>query len=177
MRKFVRYAFCALTALTLALPGNQHASGSNGIFTIYLVRHAEKDRHSPDPENPGLSPCGELRAQALATMLGEIDLGKIYSTAYLRTLDTVDPVAKSQQLEIEEYDPRNLEEFAALLRNGKQDALVVGHSNTTGTLAGLIAGTRGEDMDEDDYDPIYQVVVSADQSRVYLMHQSFDCPL
>lgn len=135
----MRYAFCALALLVLALPayqGDVHASESRGIFTIYLVRHAEKVSDSANPDNPGLSSCGELRSQALAVMLSEIDLNEIYSTGYQRTLNTAAPIAASKQLKVEAYDPTKLEEFARLLRSRKQDVLVVGHSNTTGVLAG-----------------------------------------
>jgi len=174
----MRYTFCTLALIALALPayqGDVHAGASREIFTIYLVRHAEKDSASANPDNPGLASCGQLRSQALAVILSEIDLNEIYSTGYRRTLNTAAPIAASKQLEVTEYDPSKLEEFARLLRSRKQDALVVGHSNTTGVLAGLIAGEKGEEMAEDNYDSMYQVVSSGDQSRVYLLQQAFDC--
>jgi broad specificity phosphatase PhoE len=159
----------------LGLQSVAHAQNGGEIFTIYLARHAEKESEAKDPANPSLAPCGELRAEALANMLSDVGLEKIYSTPFERTLSTARPSADSQQLEIEIYDPRKLEEFSRLLLERRQDALVVGHSNTTGVLAGLLAGESGEAFAEDIFDRLYQVVISADQSRIYLLHQAFHC--
>jgi hypothetical protein len=78
-------------------------------------------------------------------------------------------------LEIEIYNPRKLDEFSVLLLDRQQDALVFGHSNTTPDLAGLLAGERGEAFADDIYDRVYQVVISADQSRTNVLHQAFRC--
>ena len=151
------------------------AQNKSEIFTIYLVRHAEKEAEANDPEDPSLSSCVELRAQALAKILSDIRLEKIYSTPYERTLSTARPITESRQLEIEIYDPSRLGEFSQLLLDARQDALVVGHSNTTGVLAGLLAGVSEEAFDEDIYDRLYQVVISGKQSHLNLLHQSFYC--
>lgn len=164
-----------IAIILFGLQNAAQAQNEGEIFTVYLARHAEKDSEARDPSNPSLSPCGELRAQSLAKMLSDVRLEKIYSTPYERTLGTARPSAESQQLEIETYDPRKLEAFARLLLDTQQDALVLGHSNTTGVLAGLLAGESGEAFDEDIYDRLYQVVISADQSRIYLLHQAFQC--
>ena len=66
-------------------------------------------------------------------------------------------------------------EFSQLLLDAQQDALVIGHSNTTGVLAGLLAGVSEEAFDEDIYDRLYQVVISGKQARLNLLHQSFYC--
>ena len=161
----------------LGLQSVVHAQNEGEIFTIYLARHAEKESEAKDPSNPSLAPCGELRAESLAKMLSDVRLEKIYSTPFERTLSTARPIADSQELEIEPYDPYKLEEFSRLLLERQQDALVVGHSNTTGVLAGLLAGESGEAFDEDIFDRLYQVVISADQSRINLLHQSFHCEL
>jgi len=165
-----------LTGLVLfGLQSVVFAQNKSEIFTIYLVRHAEKEAEANDPEDPSLSSCGELRAQALARTLGDIRLEKIYSTPYERTLSTARPIAVSKQLEIEIYDPSRLGEFSQLLLDTQQDTLVVGHSNTTGVLAGLLTGKSEEAFEEDIYDRLYQVVISGKQSRLNLWHQSFYC--
>lgn len=145
------------------------------IFTIYLVRHAEKESVAKEPGNPPLSFCGELRAQALVRILSDIGLDSIYSTPFERTLSTAQPIAQSKQLEIRIYDPSRLEKFSQLLLDTQRDALIVGHSNTTAVLAGLLAGESEEAFDEDIYDRLYQVVISGKQVRINLLHQSFHC--
>ena len=159
----------------LGLQSMVFAQNKSEIFTIYLVRHAEKEAEANEPEDPSLSSCGELRAQALAKILSDIRLEKIYSTPYERTLSTARPITESRQLEIEIYDPSRLGEFSQLLLDARQDALVVGHSNTTGVLAGLLAGVSEEAFDEDIYDRLYQVAISGKQARLNLLHQSFYC--
>ncbi len=165
-----------LTGLILfGLQNIVFAQNKSEIFTIYLVRHAEKEAGANGPEDPLLSSCGELRAQALARILSDIKLEKIYSTSFERTLSTARPIAEWKKLEIEIYDPSRLGEFSQLLLETQQDALVVGHSNTTGVLAGLLADISEEAFDEDIYDRLYQVVISGKQARLNLLHQSFYC--
>ena len=57
----------------------------------------------------------------------------------------------------------------------KQDALVVGHSNTTGVLAGLLVGEEIGDFDLDIYNRVYQVVIYENRGRLHLLHTAFDC--
>ena len=165
-----------LTGLVLlGLQSIVFAQNNSEIFTIYLVRHAEKEAAANNPEDPSLSSCGELRAQALAGILSDIRLEKIYSTPFERTLSTARPIAESKQLEIEIYDPSRLGEFSQVLLDARQDVLVIGHSNTTGVLAGLLKGVSEEAFDEDIYDRLYQVVISGKQARLNLLHLSFRC--
>jgi broad specificity phosphatase PhoE len=148
---------------------------SGDIFSIYLVRHGEKDANPSDPANPGLSDCGAARAGALAKILADAKLEKIYSSDYERTLATARPIAEPLSLETEIYDPVNLEVLSRLLLKRRQNALVVGHSNTTGVLAGMLTGGAGEAFDEDIYDRLYQVVISGRKTRLNLLHQAFRC--
>ena len=161
--------------ILLGLQSVALAQNESEVFTIYLVRHAEKESEPKDPGDPSLSSCGELRAQALAKILSDIRLESIYSTPFERTLDTARPIADSKQLEIDIYDPSGLREFSQLLLEMRQDTLIVGHSNTTGVLAGLLADESEEAFNEDIYDRLYQVVISGKQVRINLLHQSFHC--
>ena len=151
------------------------AQESEEIFSIYLVRHAEKHATPADPKNPGLSECGESRAESLARILADTKLEKVYSTDYRRTRETALPVASQLSLEVEFYDPDELATFSRTLLRQQKDTLVVGHSNTTPVLAGLLAGEELEPFDEAFYDRLYLVTVSGGQSRMTLLHQGFRC--
>lgn len=169
-------AFILIVVTLLAGLQNLWAeSGDSGIFSVYLVRHAEKQANPPDPADPGLSDCGQQRAAALARIVASVDLQKVYSTPYRRTRDTARPVAEGHGLEISPYDPSGLEAFAGQLLRARENALVSGHSNTTAVLAGMLGGQEGEEFDEDIYDRFYQVIVSGSERRVVLFHQAFDC--
>ena len=76
---------------------------------------------------------------------------------------------------VKEYDARKLEEFSKLLLRNKKDALVVGHSNTTGVLAGLLVNEDIGAFSEEIYNRIYQVVVFKNKRRLHVFHTSFSC--
>ena len=71
--------------------------------------------------------------------------------------------------------PQELSDFAKLLIDRKQDALVVGHSNTTAVLAGLLVDEEMGAFDLDIYDRIYQVVIYKNSARLHLLHSAFVC--
>ena len=161
--------------ILLFLPLVNHAQESSELFTLYLVRHAEKELNAEDPKNPPLTPCGQERAASLEVLLAEVDLEAVYSTDYLRTRGTAEPVARNKGLEIRLYDSKKLEDFARMLLERKEDALIVGHSNSTPALAGLLTGQQLEAMDESIYNRVYQVVIHKESGRLHLLHTSFRC--
>ena len=148
---------------------------NKGVFTIYLVRHSEKDVSSNNPADPPLTPCGEQRSESLSHFLSDVKLNVIYSTDYDRTKKTALPTAMSKGLEIKEYNEEGLVDFCKLLIKRKQDVLVVGHSHTTGVLAGLLVGEEIGEFDLDIYDRIYQVVLRKKRGRLHLLHTAFTC--
>jgi broad specificity phosphatase PhoE len=161
--------------LMLTFPFVMNAQKTDEIFTIYLVRHAEKEVSTDNPKDPPLTPCGEQRAESLASFFGEIDLDAIYSTEYLRTKDTAQPTAKEKGKMLKYYDPKQLGDFAKLLIKNRQDVLVVGHSNTTPVLAGLLVGEELNSFDESIYDRIYQVVLHKKKGRLHILQTAFVC--
>ena len=164
---------CASAMLLLTgTPGHVAAQESPELFTIYLVRHAEKQSDSNDPP---LTSCGIQRSESLSAFFEAVPLDVVYSTDYKRTQSTAVPTARAQGLSIQSYSTQALEELAEqLVRNG-QDALVVGHSNTTGVLAGLLVGEEIGAFDESIYNRVYQVVISKDGKRLHVFHTAFEC--
>lgn len=145
---------------------------NNALFTIYLVRHAEKQSISNDPP---LTECGMQRSVSLRTFFDTVPLEAVYSTDYKRTQSTALPVANAKGITVQPYSGQTLEEVAKqLLKNG-QDALVVGHSNTTGVLAGLLVDEEIGAFDESIYNRVYQVVVSKNKRRLHVFHTAFHC--
>lgn len=161
--------------VALGIQNVAYGQDADGMFTIFLVRHAEQLTESEDPKDPPLSVCGESRAASLATMLRAVNLDHVYSTPYARTRETAGPVAASHQLEIEIYDSRQLDVFSSQLLDQKHNALVIGHSNTTSVLAGLLSGGAGQPFGEDEFDRLYLVTVSGNQSQVNILDQAFMC--
>ena len=79
-----------------------------------------------------------------------------------RTRSTAAPLAEALGLKVRLYDPRDLEAFARRLKEEGGRHLVVGHSNTTPELVGLLGGEPGTAIDEAvEYGRLYVVVIDA----------------
>ena len=174
MMRILVIAALAMSTLAISHSQTETLGSQEGpvLFTIYLVRHAEKQTLISDPP---LTSCGEKRAVALKEFWSDIPIDAVYSTDYKRTMSTAAPVADAKNLEIQIYAPHALKALKETLMTKQQDAIVVGHSNTTGVLAGLLIGKEMGSFDESIYNRIYQVVVSNKQQRLHVFHTAFEC--
>lgn len=122
--------------------------------TILLVRHAE--RADDGTRDPGLTDAGARRSQALAGLLVDAGVTAIHSTETRRTLATAAPLADALGLVPTHYDPGALADFADGLVALPGRHLVVGHSNTTPTLAEHLGGEgHGAIVEAWEYDRLY----------------------
>ena len=167
--------YITIAFLILGLQYIVNAQENKELFTIYLVRHAEKELSPVNKRNPQLSPCGLDRATSINNFLEDVPLKAIYSTDYIRTKNTAQPTSIQKNIKVDIYNPSKMNNFAKLLIERKEDALVVGHSNTTAALAGLLIGEKLETIDENTYNRIYQVVIHKDSGRLHILHTDFDC--
>ena len=133
--------------------------------TYYVLRHAEKaDDGSKDPV---LTAQGQQRAINLAGMLADAGIEKIYASDYQRTQLTARPLARLLDLEVISYDPGDLPGLKdRLLLAEDVNAMIVGHSNTTPMLAHLLSGQPVSNLDEANFDYVFQVVHEAGQVTV-----------
>ncbi|MEM1323385.1 MAG: phosphoglycerate mutase family protein [Bacteroidota bacterium] len=155
----------ALLLLLSACPASSRKADQEGlqhqearISTIYLLRHAEKDLTSPgvDKRNPPLSAEGQARAQQLRHNLKDAGIDRIFSSDYIRTRTTVQPLAELLGLEIEGYNAKELPPFAEQLKELSGNILVSGHSNTTPKLVKLLGGAPGPAIKEKtEFDRLY----------------------
>jgi len=141
-------------------------------YSIYLVRHAEK---LPNSKNPALTECGKARAKQLASMLLKANITAIYSTSYQRTMQTAQPLANLQKMAIKNYSPKHLQQFSLLLKQKNENALVVGHSNTTPMLVEFLAKQEVSPLTEQDYQYLYQVQYSNGQPLLTIFQQPLEC--
>jgi len=138
--------------------GNIQAASDPTV--VYLVRHAEKQTVG---EDPGLNEAGRERAAELARLLQDGGIETIFSTDFARTRETAAPLAEHLGLTIRIYDWERMGELAADMRQNGGRYLVVGHSNTTPELVGILGGDPGPPIDEaTEYDRLYVVTVSED---------------
>ena len=171
----MKIKYLIIILIVLGFKTDITAQNNSDIFTIYLVRHAEKDLSVDSYTDPPLTPCGKQRANQLSNFFHYINLEAVYSTNYNRTKNTAMPTAHAKGLKIKNYNAAELQGFSEVLLGLKKDVLVVGHSNTTGVLAGLLIGENIEAFDLDIYNRIYQVVISKNSGRIHLFHSAFSC--
>ena len=150
--------------------GNINTSEAGDSYEIYLVRHAEKQ--ADGGKDPALTDAGMFRAEQLATWLQDKDIREIWSSDYRRSRDTAEPLLSRLDLELTLYDPRDLPALAKDLLDRRNNALVVGHSNTTPELARLLCGCVISDMDESEYDRLIVVTVTDGDKRVETLIQN-----
>ncbi len=132
---------------------------------IYVVRHAEKatvaaDAPAREKANPNLSEQGLARAQKLGELLKDIKFEQIWSTGYLRTQQTVTPLATANQVPIQVYHPHPDSTRAFVLKLASSlrgTAIIAGHSNTVDDIVNIIAGQQliEGDLDESVYDNLF----------------------
>ncbi|MES2149518.1 MAG: phosphoglycerate mutase family protein [Pseudomonadota bacterium] len=152
-----------LLSLTLLAPCAALADPA----VIYVLRHGEK---LADSKDPALSGAGQLRAQNLAVLLRKTGIQAIFSSAYVRTRQTAQPLATLLGLEVQSYDAARPAELVARVKALGGSTLVVGHSNTVPELVRLFGGKPGAEIDEkNEFDRLYQLIVGADGSVATVM--------
>ena len=155
------------TALYYALAASLVSSPvlAQAPTTVILVRHAEKGG-DPSDRDPELSDAGRERARTLAHVLGELDIDAIYSTPFLRTRHTAQPIAEQLGIEITVTPPTRtmVDDIAATIRRDHPGdlVLVVGHSNTIPGVVNALGAGPFENLTEEEYDDMFVVTLVAD---------------
>jgi len=144
------YKFFALFALLFLL--------SCKTTSYYVVRHAERESSNTMTSDVPLSEAGKQRALALRDLLQREGVKHIFSTNYLRTKSTAQPLADAIHLPVEIYDPRDTG-FVSRIKMLKGNILIVGHSNTVDDLVNGLGGEMlvSGDLPESEYGDLFIV--------------------
>ncbi|MGQ0763344.1 MAG: histidine phosphatase family protein [Acidobacteriota bacterium] len=141
-------------------------------MTVFLVRHAEKA--DAPREDPPLLETGTARAQLLARILGKSGIKAIYTSQYLRTRATAEPLAK--QLGIAsvaislKMSPSNARQVSSesiqeivdrIYQKPGENALVIGHSNSVLDVIKALGVDVVPTVDEKEFDDLFVVTVCA----------------
>ena len=146
--------------LLLILLLNNFIISSQDCTEIYLIRHAEKDRSDIKNSNPELNDMGKKRALKWVQVFKNIELNKIYSTNYNRTIQTVTPISEENNIDISIYSPSKINYKNFILDNGGAKVLVVGHSNTIPFFVnGLIDKESYKQIDDLNNSNLYVVTI------------------
>lgn len=160
------FLLAALTGCSSG-PSTRRPATDRPALVAFLVRHAEKVDSSPDP---ALSAKGLARAEALAHTLRAASIEHIHSSDFIRTRDTAKPLADRLGVQVQLYDPHDLPALVVEMRTAGGRHLVVGHSDTTWALAGLLGGDPGPPIEEAiEYDRLYVITVGRDDAAVSVL--------
>ena len=126
--------------------------------TYYIVRHAEKETTNTMTSDVPLSAAGKQRAEALKEMLKNKNIKHIYSTNFIRTKSTVQPLADAIHVPLEIYDPKD-STFINKLKAIDGNVLIVGHSNTVDDLVNGVSGNKeiNGDLPDPEYGDLFVV--------------------
>jgi broad specificity phosphatase PhoE len=129
------------------------------VTTVIFVRHAEKNTSPQD--DPSLNNAGKARAETLSHMLREADVKAIYTTQFVRTQETAQPLADRLGLSLIKMDVSDTKEVAKdiLLKHPGKTVLVVGHSNTVVEIIRELGGGRIPSFSESEFDNLFIVTV------------------
>ena len=135
------------------------------LTTFILLRHAEKV--SDGSKDPELTEAGKKRAESLVTLFKNTPILAIFTTDYIRTRETVYPLAKSKSLDIKNYEAFKDDAIAKMLKDHEgETVLISGHSNNIPRIANYLTGTENyKDFNDGDYGNILIVTV-ADRGKV-----------
>ncbi len=154
MKLLTRHRAIAMFSLGLALlcacSTTQMPQQLEAPATIILVRHAEK---AGDTGDVALTAEGAQRAQELARVLGEAGIDAIYTSQYIRNIETARPLAEKLHITPTVIAADDVDGLATRLRQTSpgSTALVVGHTDTLPMIAEKL-GVRMKALEHTEYD-------------------------
>lgn len=162
MKKIVLFTIL-LASLSLFAQENEQT-------TYYFIRHAEKDRSDETNKDPELKEKGIQRADNWSVVFENVNFDAIYSTKFHRTIQTAQPTATKQELEIQFYSPNHLNDDNFKANTKGKTVLVVGHSNTTPQFVNdILSKYMYEDIDDLNNDNLYIVTISGKNKNSLLL--------
>lgn len=154
--------------MCVAAGENVSAQQRHQKLTIILVRHAEKDMAGDETNpDPYLSAEGRQRAQNLIKAIEKYKPDAVFSSQFIRTISTAEPLARKNRMQIQFYNHRNLKALAEAVTDGRfKRVLIVGHNTTTPAMANLLLGEdKYKPLDESEYDKIWVVKVKKNKRK------------
>ena len=138
--------------------------------TVFLVRHAEKE--AEPKQDPPLTKEGVARSQELARLLSAAGIKAIYTSQFLRTKQTAEPLTAKIGVSVTALtikpNPANLRLIAdestaevvnKILQRPGDSALVIGHSNWIPDVIKMLGGDVVPTIDEQKFDDLFIVTV------------------
>lgn len=134
---------------------------------IFLVRHAERADAIPTPsgnrsmiggDDPPLSAEGQARAVRLAAMLASAGVKNVFTTEFARARETAAPLADKLKLQTIMSAAKDPGALIEAVRKTKENALIVGHSNTVPDLLKRLGVKEAVTIADNEFDNLFVVV-------------------
>ncbi|MBK7943830.1 MAG: histidine phosphatase family protein [Flavobacteriales bacterium] len=156
-----RFLFAAPVLVLLAHCASRPLAQSP-MTTVYVVRHAEK--LDPSDSDSPISPAGEERAKALAQRLAKAGITRIHATTFVRTQQTVAPLARLRSITPELYEPFDLDPLVVRIlgKDRGQAILIAGHNITVPGIVERLSGQPVDGIPEGVYDRFFKVTIAPD---------------
>ncbi len=150
---------------------------------MFLIRHAEK---ADEPrQDPPLIEKGVARSQELARLLSASGVKAIFTSQFLRTKQTAEPLAKqlnlvpaSLTLKSNPTNPRLISEQSTaeltnkILERAGQSVLVIGHTNSIPDVIKMLGGDIVPTIDEKTFNDLFVVTVYA-KGKARVVHLKY----
>jgi broad specificity phosphatase PhoE len=142
---------------------------------VLIIRHAEKA--SVPGNNQPLSPTGQERAQTLVHVAGEAGVGAIYATQFLRTQQTVQPLASHLGIPITQVNAADIDGLINQLWRDHPGrvVLIAGHDTTVPQIIEKLGGGRIAPIAPDKFDNLFIVVIPL-VGKVKTVHMKYGNP-
>jgi phosphohistidine phosphatase SixA len=175
-QRFVWLALLLMTVLFAPLliqsTGAKSTDDAFAATTVILVRHAEKA--DAPREDPPLTEAGVARSQKLAALLASAGVKAIYTSQFLRTKQTGEPLAKQLGITVtpitiqtKQSNPREVSEQSIrqivdkIMERPGETSLIIGHSNSVPDVIRMLGGDTVPTIDEKKFDDLFIVTVYA----------------
>ena len=110
--------------------------------------------------------------------LEESGVSVLFGTQYMRTSQTLEPIAERLRLEILVHDAGDSEGLAAriMTEHPGQVVLVSGHSNTVPEIVAALGAPQPSPIDDAEYDNLYVVSVDPGGGAATVLHLHYGLP-
>ena len=141
-------------ALALLLAATPAAIAQKAVF---VVRHAERQDDSADTP---LSAAGRARAEKLAAVLRDAGVTAIYATQWVRTHQTVAPLATALGLPVQQVHSDDIDGLVTTLRakHAGGVVLVASHSGSAPKILAALGATETVTIAHEEFDNLFVVV-------------------
>src|SRR5918911_717058 len=127
--------------------------------TVIIIRHGERDDSNPADPDPHLNKAGKARAQTLIHVLGKSGTMAIYTSHFIRTKETAQPLAMHLNLSPIQMDEASNIRDDILSKQVGKTVLVIGHTDSIPDLIEQLGGESHFKVEDKDFDALFVVTV------------------